>query len=550
MALRRLLLSTALFGAAYGGLVQKPNLVVPPAFGPYAAEVKEMFVGSYEAYKTYAWGFDDLYPMSKTGGNGRNGWGATIVDSMSTMYIMGLTDLFEEAVEFSSKIDFTQSKIPDKVSVFETTIRFLGGLLSAYEMSDGKYPALIERATELTDKMAYAWIGDNNIPHGFLNFTDNTAFIARTNIAEAGTLLLEWETLSKHTGNNTYAELTLRSQRHIASLPSPFPGLAVTWIQPDTGEWIGGYITWGGAADSYYEYLIKHARLSNTDDHLFADVWATAVDSSIHNLMKTSTVGNFTYLADFDSNSTIRHIGSHLACFHGGNWIYGGKLINNETIVNYGLDLVEGCWNTYSNTPSGIGPESFGYASSEGEYSGDTEPISDKQREFYNRTGFYPRNTNYILRPEVLESNFYAWRATGDTKYLERAVSAIKAFKKNLLAPSGGYASLDDVTLVEGPKLDFTESFWYAETLKYLYLTFDDPNHINIDEWVFNTEAHPFKAPLPKDTYAAPSRYQRPAPTRAWVLQGDPEDVDPGYYSVNPDRPGPTSAQRIFDTWN
>ncbi|KAG2006822.1 mannosyl-oligosaccharide 1,2-alpha-mannosidase [Coprinopsis cinerea AmutBmut pab1-1] len=392
--------------------------------------------------------------------------------------------------------------------------------------------------------MAYAWVGNNNIPHGFLNFTTNEPFIDRTNIAEAGTLLLEWSTLSKYTGNSTYEELTLRAQRHMASLPSPLPGLAPIWIDPDRGEWIGGYITWGGAGDSFYEYLIKYPRLSNTNDLLFADVWATAVDSSIKYLMKRSTVGNFTYLADYDSNRQVRNIGSHLACFHGGNWIYGGRLINNETIVNYGLDLVEGCWNTYNGTQTGIGPESFGYISDEGDYNGDG-PITESQLSLYNRTGFYPRTAGYILRPEVLESNFYAWRATGDTKYLDRAVHAVEAFNKYLRVESGGYTGITDVNQLFGPRYDYTESFWYAETLKYLYLTFDDPTHISVDEWVFNTEAHPFKAPPPKTTYSSGPRQRiNPEP---FVLKGHEEDPT---YTFSARKGSPTSANRYRDTFN
>ncbi|KAH6877379.1 glycoside hydrolase [Coprinopsis sp. MPI-PUGE-AT-0042] len=544
MVLRRFVVSAALASTAFAGLVQKQDLVVPPAFAPYKDEVKKMFTDSYGEYKKYAWGHDDLNPLTNTSGDGRNGWGAAIVDSLSTMHIMGLNDLFDEAVDFSTKIDFTRSKIPNqRVSVFETTIRFLGALVSAFELSGGQNRALIDKAVELTDKMAYAWVDDNDIPYGFLNFTDNTFFKDRTNIAEAGTLLLEWETLSKHSGNQTYADLVLRSQRRIATLPPPLPGLAATYVDPDLGQFIGGYITWGGASDSYYEYLIKHARLTNTDDQLWADSWSTAVDSSIKYLKKTSTVGNWTYLADYDSNKKIRHVSSHLACFHAGNWIYGGKLTNNQTIVDYGLELLEGCWNTYNSTASGIGPESFGFISEEGEFNGDTTPITDAQRAFYNESGFYLRSSAYILRPEVLESNFYAWRATGDTKYLGRAVHAINAFNTVLRTPSGGFPGLDNVDKPDGKKLDYTESFWYAETLKYLYLTFDDPKHISIDEWVFNTEAHPYKAPPPKDVYGSGNLI---VPTQSFRLRGPP--VDNGVFSA---RVGsPTSAQRIIDTFN
>jgi mannosyl-oligosaccharide alpha-1,2-mannosidase len=402
--------------------------------------------------------------------------------------------------------------------VFETSIRYLGGLLSAYELSNQRFPILLQKAKEVADKMAFAWVGDNDIPFGFVDFSTNTPTFQTSNIAEAGTLTLEWSTLTKHTGNQTYANLSEKSVVHIANLPAPLPGLAAQGIDPSSGNFIGGYVTWGGGSDSYFEYLIKFARLSNTNNNLFADTWATAVDSSIKNLLRTSTVGNHLYLADFDDSRTIRHIGSHLACFHGGNWLLGGKLLNNQTIVNIGLQLIDACWNTYASTATGIGPEAFAFISSDGNFTGGNPPSADDLA-FYNEHGFYITSSDYILRPEVLESNFYAFRVTGDSKYLTRAASAVASFNKFLQTPTG-FAGLFDVNNVNGDKVDDTESFWFAEVLKYLYLTFDDPNHISIDQYVFNTEAHPFKAPPAKPVYG--SGHLPKPPTKPFQLKTGP----------------------------
>ena len=59
-------------------------------------------------------------------------------------------------------------------------------------------------------------------------------------------------------------------------------------------------------------------------------------------------MGDHLYLADFDDSGTIRHVGSHLACFYAGDWLMGGKLTNNDTIVNIALQLNDACWNTYA----------------------------------------------------------------------------------------------------------------------------------------------------------------------------------------------------------
>jgi mannosyl-oligosaccharide alpha-1,2-mannosidase len=475
-------------------------LVVPNKYASNRAAAEKIFTTTYAAYKEFAFGHDELLPVSKSFTDDLGGWGASLVDAMGTMLVMGLTDLFDQTLNFTSQIDFDVPPSGAIISVFETTIRFVGGLLSAYELSGEQHPILVAKAKQVADKLAFAWIGDNVIPYGHINFTDNTPQIAITNIAEAGTLAIEWTTLSKFTGNATYGNLALESLTHIASLADPLPGLAAQDIDPATGEFDGAYVSWGGGSDSYFEYLLKYTRLSNTNNDLFADTWKTAVDSSIRTLLKTSTVGDHFYLADED-NGQIIHVGSHLACFFPGNWLLGGKLLQNQTIIDFALKLNDGCWNTYASTATGIGPETFAFISADGNFTGDG-PISPDQLAFNQKHGFYITGSDYIQRPEVLESNFYAWRITGDTKYLDRAASAIASFNKFLTAPVA-FAGLNDVNNVNGGLIDITESFWYAEVLKYLYLTFDDPAHISLDDYVFNTECHPFKAPPALNSYGS-----------------------------------------------
>ncbi|KAG6919820.1 hypothetical protein DXG01_000324 [Tephrocybe rancida] len=521
---------------SFAANVQKSNLQLPPDAVVHKAAVQKIFTDSYAAYKKFAFGHDDLSPLSEGFSDGRNGWGASIVDAMTTMHIMGLDDLFAEAVNFSSHIDFSKSQTPDTVSVFETTIRYLGGLVSAYELSDQKFPVLLEKAKEVADKMAFAWVGSNIAEAGTVCGL-NAMGGPYTDVNSVLKLSLEWSTLSSHTGNQTYSDLSVGSLRHIANLVRStlarsvyfappvildltrrVKGLAAQGINPATGAFVGGYVSWGGGSDSYFEYLIKYARLSNTDDPLFADTWHTAVDSSIKTLLRVRVhVCSALQLLFRNNDELIRHVSSHLACFHGGNWIYGlcfahsaewephilddlgGKLLNNDTIVNFGLELVDACWNTYASTATGIGPEAFSFISSDGNFTGGSS-ISSSQANFNAKNGFYITSSAYILRPEVLESNFYAWRATGDTKYLDRAASAVASFNK-FLQTSTGYAGLNDVNNARSTKIDDTESFWFAEVLKYLYLTFDDPEHISLDNFVFNTEAHPFKAPSAKASY-------------------------------------------------
>lgn len=299
-SLRRWFLAALAASAVKAESVQKPGLQLPPSASVHQAAVKEIFVTSYEAYQTYAWGYDDLLPVSKTYFDGRNGWGASIADAMSTMWIMGLTDWFEQAVNHTANTDFTISHTSDTVSLFETTIRYIGGFLSAYELSGEKYPVLVEKAQDLADQMAYAWVGNQAIPYSYIDFTNQQPTIDTSNIAEAGTLTMEWNRLSQYTGNSTYQTLAEKSVQHMIHMSTPLPGMPAQGINPTTGDSVGGYVTWGGGSDSYFEYLIKYARLTNTDDNSYADAWVTAVDTSMKTLLRFSTVDNLLYLADYD----------------------------------------------------------------------------------------------------------------------------------------------------------------------------------------------------------------------------------------------------------
>jgi mannosyl-oligosaccharide alpha-1,2-mannosidase len=89
------------------------------------------------------------------------------------------------------------------------------------------------------------------------------------------------------------------------------------------------------------------------------------------------------------------------------------------------------------------------------------------QKAFYQLHGFYPTASYYDMRPEVLESNFYAWRVTGDTKYLDRAASALRSFEM-YLSINDAFGPIQDVNDPKSPKINDLESFWFAETLKYL----------------------------------------------------------------------------------
>jgi mannosyl-oligosaccharide alpha-1,2-mannosidase len=126
--------------------------------------IKAEFKHAWEGYKKIAMGHDEIKPLSKESEDPFNGWGATLVDSIDTLWIMGLKEEFSEALDAIKKIDFKTS-IREDIPVFETTIRYIGGLLGAYDISGHRYSVLLEKAEELAEVLIGAFDTPNRMPH-------------------------------------------------------------------------------------------------------------------------------------------------------------------------------------------------------------------------------------------------------------------------------------------------------------------------------------------------------------------------------------------------
>lgn len=127
------------------------------------AAIKRLFKRAWVGYKEQAWLKDELSPVSGKFRNTFCGWGATLVDSLDTLWIMGFEDEFKEALVALKQIDFTTTGKND-IPLFETTIRYLGGLLGAYDVSGGKYSILVDKAVELADVLMGAFDTPNRMP--------------------------------------------------------------------------------------------------------------------------------------------------------------------------------------------------------------------------------------------------------------------------------------------------------------------------------------------------------------------------------------------------
>lgn len=229
--------------------------------------VKEVMEHAWNGYEKYAWGADELQPDSKAGKfgvlggmDGFRGMGASIVDAMSTLHLMGMQEHFDRAKAWIQENMTFEGKDGrgQEVSFFETTIRLLGGLLSAYDLSGEKI--FLDKASDLGNRLINVFNGPRTgilLNDAQLPMTRETYDDSDVLLAELGTNLIEFGTLAARTGNETFR---LKSEAGLRFLHAKFPDqpLLGTSIRRTTGEIQDKTKSVGAATDSYFEYLLKY----------------------------------------------------------------------------------------------------------------------------------------------------------------------------------------------------------------------------------------------------------------------------------------------------
>jgi len=226
--------------------------------------VKEVFQHAWSGYKTYAWLKDEVAPISGGSRNSFGGLAATLVDALDSLWIMGLQEDFEEAVRAVAQIDFGRSE-ETVVNVFEYTIRYLGGLLGAFEISDRKYPVLLDKAIEVGEMLYAAFDTPNRMPvtrWDWKSSAEGQAMQASDGqlVAELASLSLEFTTLSRLSKDDKYYDATQRITDELqkAQNQTKLPGMWPVVVDARTPSFSGdNTFTLGAMSDSLYEYLPK-----------------------------------------------------------------------------------------------------------------------------------------------------------------------------------------------------------------------------------------------------------------------------------------------------
>ena len=503
--------------------------------------IVRMTKSAWSAFYDAAGGYDELLPLTDNGTNSWGDIGITAVDSLDTLYFMGLKTEYEQAKKLALQVNLSDAET--SMSVFETIIRHLGGYLAMYAATgEGEFLAL---ARHVGDAFVPAYLdAPNQLPPGNyyayggkelnLDPASEGKQIKKVVLAEVGSTQLEMRYLSLVTRTRIYGTLSnrfvdiLRSHRrngwptndslYVEKSPRmPHPGLWGTFMEPETLK-ISGSSGWHAMMDSTYEYFLKQWILFGKADDELLEMYEDSVEALMRHLVKygrtehTAVLGyvSFEYIPGMD----------HLVCFAPGTLILGvmhgahswpGRRRNwsAKDVEDIAEDLLATCFRQYRESITGIGPESV---------------------RFDANGSFTATNPSYKLRPETIESIFYFYRYTHDEKYRNWGWEIAQAINWYCKVPeTGAFASLKDVTRllnttgVDGqPELtslqaNNMESFFFAETLKYLYLLFSDDDVVPLDRFVFTTEAHalPIRADSEAKRQKKKSRWSMPKKPRA-----------------------------------
>ncbi|KAK9446940.1 glycoside hydrolase [Limtongia smithiae] len=437
-------------------------------------ETREAFFHGWNSYLQHAYPDDEVTPITCEGrGSDKSNpdnmglndalgdYALQLVDALDTLAMMGEQRAFEAGVRLVER--YVQFDVPSRVQVFESTIRVVGGLLSAHIYATspelglqvtGYNDSLLVLARDLADRLMPAFDTPTGIPLARVNLRYGCAMesITDTCAAGAGSLVLEFATLSRLTGDDKYEAAARAAFFGVWKRRSNL-NLVGASVDSVSGSWMSAYTGIGASIDSFYEYALKSYILLG--DEVFLNVFSKAYAAIKEHVYDGSWIYRNVHMV---TGSPVTTWIDSLAAFFPGLQVLAGDVSAavRHHLVYYKL------WMTYAGTP-----ERWNYATNRGSI----------------ELGWYG------LRPEFAESNYLLYRATKDPFYLRVGAQILSDLQSRARAKCG-YASIED--LKTGQVDDRMESFFLSETTKYLYLLFDVDNPLNSEDsnFVFSTEAH------------------------------------------------------------
>jgi len=434
---------------------------------------------AFDGYMTHAFPKDELQPLTCKGRDTWGGYKLTLIDTLDTLLLTGDLRKFRQVESIVRGMSFDIDK---NVSVFETNIRIVGGLLSShflYKKAGMPLPhgwpckgPLLDLAVDVANRILPAFNTTTGMPFGSINLRHGVAADETpvTCTSGVGTFIVEFATISRLTGDMRFERAARRAIESLFKFRSEI-GLLGNHIDTQTGRWTATDSGIGAGVDSFFEYLVKGYVLLNEPELL--EMWRV-LEMPIEKFLNQN---DWYIWANMKSGTTTSAIAQSLDCFFPGMKTLLGEV---EPAMRTHLNYYD-TWRRFN-----AWPEFYAI--------GQKLPIQGRE--------------GFPLRPEFIESTYYLYYATKDPILLEMGAEFLHSI--NVTArTSCGFATVDNV--IDGRRADRMESFFLAETLKYLYLLFD-PDHwmnqktydaeiLNVEGvgqcqlsstgWVFNTEAHP-----------------------------------------------------------
>ncbi|XP_073680374.1 ER degradation-enhancing alpha-mannosidase-like protein 3 [Garra rufa] len=440
-------------------------------------QILEMFDHAYNSYMDYAYPADELMPLSCRGrvrglepnrgdiDDSLGKFSLTLIDTLDTLVLLNKLDEFEEAVKKTVRDVRLDNDIV--VSVFETNIRVLGGLLGAHVMADvlkqrGEKmqwyrDELLHMAKELGYRLLPAFNTTSGLPfprvnlrYGVVNPLSRTGTESDTCTACAGTMILEFAALSRLSGDPIFEEHARKAMDVLWEKRQRGSDLVGTVINIHNGDWVRRDSGVGAGIDSYYEYLMKAYILLG--DKVYLERFNTHYSAIMKYISQPPLLLN---VHMHNPTVNVRSWMDSLLAFFPGLQVLRGDL--KPAIETHEM--------LYQVTKQhNFLPEAF-------------------TTEFRVHWGQHP------LRPEFAESTYFLYKATGDPYYLKVGQSIVEKLNTHARVPCG-FAAVQDVRT--GTHEDRMDSFFLAEMFKYLYLLFSEKSQlpIDIDDYIFTTEAH------------------------------------------------------------
>ncbi|EEC45766.1 mannosyl-oligosaccharide alpha-1,2-mannosidase, partial [Phaeodactylum tricornutum CCAP 1055/1] len=483
-----------------------------PIFPPSLREanrdtVREAFTHAYDAYMYHAFPAGELHPLTCTPGSFDlvRLPALTLVDSLDMLLLMDNTTEFARSVERLRQLHTATPlfRVDRNVSVFETNIRVLGGLFTAATSSSSTTTAstfqsqphngtkywrydgcLLEWALDLGNRLLPAFQTKTGIPYGTVNLLYGVppGETPVASLAGGGTLSLEFTLLSRLTGDDRFEAVGKRATRGLFALRNRRTDLLGKHVDVQKGVWTETLSGIGSNSDSFLEYLLKHYILFPED----GDFWILFV-AAYSGVFRHLRVGEWYVDADMNraAGGGARHVLESLMAFYPGLQTLLGELVPAAQSLNSMFLVRE--W-------LGFLPERFHFGS-------------------WRLDGGMSGAGKHPLRPELLESCYLLHKATQQVGSDNNATGTSSGWlwaadwalrKLSAARTECGYASIKELRTFTSGTTDGSShgvrlsnempSFFLSETLKYLYLIFDEDNILHRDkdrEWVFTTEAHP-----------------------------------------------------------